>query len=142
MGTRFRLASVLRARQAQEDAAKGEVFRAHGRTRAARDLTSRRELALRATAAPTGGPGRAVVAAIAARQSLAAGLAAAEHGIRAAEAEAAERVTALAEAAKRRRAVEKLAERHAAARAAREQAAEQAALDEIGTTLALRGDLA
>jgi flagellar export protein FliJ len=134
----FRLAAVLRARRAQEDVAKAEVARARGDARAASDTTADRDLALRATDLPTGVSARAVTAALAARRSLAEGLAAARHGETLTKAQVDARMAALVEAAKRRRVVEKLAERHAAQWRASEEAAEQAALDEIAVTAAAR----
>ena len=138
MAARFRLSSLLRARLAQEDAAKAEVARARGAVRAAGRTVADARTALQASDLPSGGTGLAVVAAIAARHSLAAGLAAARQGVVSAEEQADERVAELAEAAKRRRAVEKLAERHAAARKFAEQAADQRVVDELAITAASR----
>jgi flagellar export protein FliJ len=144
MSRLFRLSAVLRARQLQEDAAKAEVARARGAARSARQSIGDREAALRDSEEPPNGTGRAVVAAIAARQSLAAGLFAARDGVVAADEVTAGRMAELAEAAKRRRILEKLAERHATLRRAAEQAADQRALDELASTdgqrSALRGD--
>lgn len=136
--TRFRLAAVLRARLAQEDVAQAAVVRARGAGQTARTATTSREAALLATDAPPAGTAMAVVAALAARRSLAADLAAARHGEIVAEVRVDARLADLAEAAKRRRVVEKLAERHAAERRAREGAAEQRALDEVAVTAAAR----
>ena len=135
---RFRLATVLRARLAQEDVAKAEVVRARGASRFARGVAREREGALRATDVPTGVAARAVVAALVARQSLAAGLAAAQHDIVRADEHADQRRDDLEEAAKRRRIVEKLGERHAAAQRAKIDAADQRAIDEIAVTAAAR----
>ena len=136
--TRFRLGAVLRARLAQEDVAEAAVVRARGAGRSARAATASREVALRSTDKPPPGTAMAVVAALAARRSLAADLAAARHEEVVAEAQVDARLAELAEAAKRRRVVEKLAERHAAERRARDAAAEQRALDEIAITAAAR----
>jgi flagellar export protein FliJ len=137
---RFRLAPVLRARLAQEDVAKAEVVRARGRIGNAERLVRRRARELDGSHLPTGVVAQATVAALVARQSLAATLAAAEHDVIVAEAQADERLAALAEAAKRRRVVERLGERHAAHERARAEAADQAAIDEIATTSAMRRD--
>jgi flagellar export protein FliJ len=138
---RFRLAPVLRARLAQEDVAKAEVVRARGRIQGAERLARRRARELDGSHVPTGVTAQATVAALVARQSLAATLAAAEHDVLVAEVQADERLAALAEAAKRRRVVERLGERHAAHERARAEAADQAAIDEIATTTAMRRDL-
>lgn len=135
---RFRLASVLRARLALEDMAQAEVVRARGAGRAARTAAARRENVLRESTLPTDASGRAVVAALVARQSLAAGLAAARQDVVVADEDTDARLAELAEAAKRRRIVERLAERHAAVQRARMDAADQRALDEIATSAATR----
>jgi flagellar export protein FliJ len=134
----FRLGAVLRARQVQEDTARAEVVRARRVGREARQVVAERRGALEAGDVPNGASARAVVAALVARQSLAAGLAAARHDADVAEAQVDARLADLAEAAKRRRGVEKLAERHAAAERARAEAADQRALDEIAVTAATR----
>jgi flagellar export protein FliJ len=129
--TRFRLAAVLRARLAQEDVARAETVRARGAARAARRTADDQEAVLEATDLPSGAPARAVVAALAARHSLAADLAATRHDITVADAHTDTRLSDLAEAAKRRRIVERLGERHAATDRARDAAAQQRAIDEI-----------
>ncbi|GGJ82503.1 hypothetical protein GCM10010123_10200 [Pilimelia anulata] len=139
MGT-FKLTGVLRARQAQEDVRKAEVVRARGASAAARQRADERRGALRDSDLPANGTGRAVVAAIAARQALAAGLAAAHRGIDDADLEVAESTDRLADAAKNRRVVERLGERHAAAAKAKHASAEQRALDEIAINGATRGE--
>ncbi|GAA2516178.1 flagellar FliJ family protein [Pilimelia columellifera] len=139
---RFRLSTVLRARQAQEDVRKAEVVRARGAARHARRNADERADALRATDASPVGTARAVVAALAARHALAAGLSAAHHAIGEADAHVDAQTADLAEAAKRRRVVERLGERHAAAQKAHAAAVEQRAIDEIAITAAARaGDL-
>jgi flagellar export protein FliJ len=132
------LGAVLRARLAQEDVAEAAVVRARGAKRSARAVTASREVALRSTDPPPAGTSMAVVAALAARRSLAADLAAARHDEVVADAQVDARLADLAEAAKRRRVVEKLAERHAAERRARDAATQQRALDEIAITAAVR----
>ena len=130
----FRLAPVLRARQAQEDAAKGGLVRARSSERDAQDLAKRASLDLVGAQAPTEGTARAIVAALVARQALAANLAAAEAKVVEAGEITALQQQVLADAAKRRRAVERLAERHAEARKAHEMASDQKAIDELAVT--------
>jgi hypothetical protein len=130
----FRLASVLRARQAQEDAARGAVLRArHGATVAA-DAVDARDRSLAGHQMPGEDSARAIVAALTARQAMAASLAVARQLAVTAEARVAERAEELTAAAQRRRTVEKLAERHAEERRRQDQRADQSALDELATT--------
>ena len=112
MNRRFRLAPVLRARQAQEDLARGAVVQARAETESAAALVKRRQLNLAGAEAPSEGTARAMVAALVARHSLAAGLADASRLAGEADAHSEQRVAELAEAAKRRRGVERLAQRH------------------------------
>jgi flagellar protein FliJ len=130
----FRLAPVLRARQAQEDAAKGGLVRARASERDAQDLAKRASLDLVGAGAPTEGTARAIVAALVARQALAANLAAAEAKVVEAGDYTALQQQLLADAAKKRRAVERLAERHAEARKAHEMASDQKTIDELAVT--------
>jgi flagellar protein FliJ len=134
MSKRFRLTSVLRARQAQEDAARAKVLHARRAAADAADAAVRRGEVLAAHQTPNEDTARALVAALTARQAMAASLSAARQLHQLAERHVAERAEELTEAARRRRTVEKLAERHAEQRRQREQAAEQNALDELGTT--------
>jgi len=134
MTRRFRLASVLRARQAQEDAARGEVLRARRGAAQAADAAETRDRNLAGHQMPSEDNARAVVAALTARGAMAASLAAARQLHAAADAHVADRSGELTEAAKRRRTVEKLAERHAEQRRRRDQHADQSALDELATT--------
>jgi len=131
---KFRLATVFRARQAQEDAAKAEVVRAHTRTRAAEKLARQYTEKLEGSTVPEEGVAQAILASMAARRSMAAGLAAAHKAIAEAEAHAAEKVAELAEAAKRRKAVELLAERHDEELKREAQAADQRVVDELAVT--------
>jgi flagellar protein FliJ len=134
MSKGFRLKSVLRARQAQEDAARGAVVRARHAAADAADAAVRRGEVLAAHQTPNEDTARAVVAALTARQAMAASLSAARQLQRMAEEHVMVRADELTEAARRRRTVEKLAERHAERRRQQEQQAEQTVLDEIGTT--------
>jgi flagellar export protein FliJ len=134
MSRLIRLDAVLRARQAQEDAAKGEVFRFRRAAKHAASLASHRESVLNEAEVPTAGFARAVAAALGARQALAADLSMARQLVAEAEQETAERINNLAEKAKSRRAVEKLVERHAAEEQRLARAADQRVLDELAAT--------
>ncbi|MFC4067273.1 cell envelope biogenesis protein TolA [Actinoplanes subglobosus] len=138
MNRLFRLAPVLRARKAQEDAARGAVIQSRAEIRAAEDLVKRRKLDLVGADAPSEGSARAMVAALVARQSLAAGLFDAQRMVTSAEVIEEEKLAALADAAKRRRAVEMMAERHAATVKAHDLRTDQAALDELAVTAKAR----
>lgn len=134
MTQKFRLSAVLRARRAAEDLAKGAVYQAQAAVHEADEEIVRRERALDEASAPDDGQAWAVAAALAARQSMAASLAAA-HQVRQSAAElAARRTDALADAARARRTVEKLAERHEAMVREHELSTEQRAVDELSMT--------
>ena len=134
MNRLFKLAPVLRARKAQEDAAQGALNQSRAEIRHAQALVKRKRLDLVGADAPTEGSARAMVASLVARQSLAASLSGAQRMVTDAEEVERERLTALAEAAKRRRAVEMLAERHAEAVRAHDLKVDQANLDDIAVT--------
>jgi flagellar FliJ protein len=129
----FRLGPVLRARKAQEDAARGAVIQSRAEIRDAQALVRRRSLDLVGAEAPSEGTARAMVASLVARQSLAAGLISAQRMVADAETIERERMAVLADAAKRRRAVEKMAERHAELVRANDLRKDQAVLDELST---------
>jgi flagellar protein FliJ len=134
----FRLGPVLRARQAQEDAARGAVIRSRAEIREAQQLVKRRQLELAGADAPTEGTARAMVASMVARQSLAAGLSGAHRVAADAEEVTRERIAQLADAAKRRRAVEMMAERHAETVRRHDLASDQTDLDELAVTTKAR----
>jgi flagellar FliJ protein len=134
----FRLGPVLRARKAQEDAARGEVIQSRRQIVEARQLVKRRQLDLAGADAPTEGTARAMVASMVARQSLAAGLSGAHRMVADAEEFTREKLAELADAAKRRRAVEMLAERHAETVRRHDLAADQASVDELAVTTKAR----
>ena len=134
MNRLFKLAPVLRARKAQEDAAQGALNQSRAEIRHAQALVKRRRLDLVGADAPSEGSARAMVASLVARQSLAAGLSGAQRMVTDAEEVERERLAALAEAAKRRRAVEMLAERHAEAVRAHDLRTDQASLDDLAVT--------
>lgn len=110
---KFRLSSVLRARQAQEDAARGAVLRARADAARAADRQARTEHALSEHEVVDESESIAFVAAQAARQALAAEIAAASRATTAAFGVVDARMDDLTTAAIRRRSVERLAERHA-----------------------------
>jgi len=132
--TGFRLATVLRARRAQEDIAR--VAAARARTdaeRAASDIQLRaRHLDRRGL--PDGASGSAFAAAMWARRSLATALGDAIAAAGAADAVSEERRGELVDAAVRRRALEQLAERHDEAERRAGESAERAVLDELAGT--------
>jgi flagellar biosynthesis chaperone FliJ len=136
----FRLAPVLRARKAQEDAARGAVNQSRADVRDAEALVKRRRLDLVGAEAPTEGTARSMVASLVARQSLAAGLFSAHRMVSDAEEVERERIAVLADAAKRRRAVEMMAERHAEMVRANDLRKDQAALDEISLSTKARSE--
>jgi flagellar FliJ protein len=134
----FRLGPVLRARKAQEDAARGAVIQSRAEIREAQALAKRRALDLAGAEAPTEGTARAMVASMVARQSLAASLSGAHRMVADAEEETRERIAELADAAKRRRAVEMMAERHAETVRQHDLKTDQASLDELAVTTKAR----
>ena len=134
----FRLSPVLRARKAQEDAAKGAVIQSRAEIRDAQALVRRKQLDLVGSDAPTEGSARAMVASLVARQSLAGALISAQKMVTEAEEVERERMAVLADAAKRRRAVEMMAERHAEMVRANDLRKDQANLDELAMTMKAR----
>jgi hypothetical protein len=134
----FRLGPVLRARKAQEDAARGAVIQSRQEIRDAQALVKRRALDLAGADAPTEGTARAMVASLVARQSLAAGLTGAHRMVADAEELTREKVAELADAAKRRRAVEMMSERHAETVRRHDLKTDQANLDELAVTTKAR----
>lgn len=134
----FRLSPVLRARKAQEDAAKGAVIQSRAEIRDAQALVRRKQLDLVGAEAPTEGTARAMVASLVARQSLAGALMSAHKMVTEAEEVERERMAVLADAAKRRRAVEMMAERHAEMVRANDLRKDQANLDELAMTMKAR----
>ena len=138
MNRLFRLGPVLRARKAQEDAARGAVIQSRAEIRDAQALVKRRQLDLAGADAPSEGTARAIVASMVARQSLAASLSSAHRLVEDAEEATRELVNELADAAKRRRAVEMMAERHAETVRRHDLTTDQANLDELAVTTKAR----
>jgi flagellar protein FliJ len=133
MTRRFRLATVLRARQAQEKVAKAAVLRARAAAAAATERHAEQESALAARPTVDGGAATWYVAALAARQALAGEVSAAAGLAERTAEQLAEQTTELIDAAIRRRSMETLADRHAAAVQEAELAAGQRVLDEVAT---------
>jgi hypothetical protein len=131
MTRRFRLAGVLRARLAQERAAKATVARAYADEAAAEQRRARLDRAL--TDAPMAGRRTAswYVATLSARQAMAAEASDAGRLVAAAAEVVQARTADLTGAAIRRRTIETLAERHATAARQAEDRAEQQAVDEL-----------
>jgi flagellar export protein FliJ len=134
----FRLGPVLRARKAQEDAARGAVLQSRQEILHAQALVKRRQLDLAGADAPNEGTARAMVASMVARQSMAATLSGAHRMVADAEELTREKQAELADAAKRRRAVESMAERHAELVRAHDLRTEQNNLDEMAVTAKAR----
>jgi len=134
----FRLTPVLRARKAQEDVARGALIKSQTEIRLAQQLVKRRQLHLTGADAPSEGTARAMVAAMVARQSLAAGLSSAHKLVAEAQETVKEKATELADAARRRQAVETMAERHAETVRRHDLAVEQRVLDELTVTARAR----
>jgi flagellar protein FliJ len=134
----FRLGPVLRARKAQEDAARGAVNQSRAEIREAQALAKRRALDLAGAEAPTEGTARAMVASMVARQSLAASLSGAHRMVADTEELTREKIAELSDAAKRRRAVEMMAERHAETVRRHDLGTDQANLDELAITAKAR----
>jgi flagellar export protein FliJ len=131
---RFSLSAVLRARQAQEDIAKGTAARARRDAARALDAVADREQALERRPVLPSGTALAFVAAAAAGRHLAADLAAATELVGQADDLVRERTGELSVAMVRRRVLERLAERHAAAQRRAEEAAEQRLVDDLVTS--------
>ncbi|PZM97422.1 MAG: cell envelope biogenesis protein TolA [Actinobacteria bacterium] len=130
----IRLGAVLRARQAQEDAAKAEVVRVRQAATHAAELANRREAALQESEVPAEGVAQSVAAALAARQALAADLSLARRLVAERNQAVKERMRELTAKAQARRVVEKLIERQLAEERRLAEAAEQRALDDIAAT--------
>ena len=129
----FRLAAVLRARHAQEDAAKAAVVRARADADAAATRARALEHDLDSRELPESASAASFAATLSARNALASALNAAIGVTRLAEEKIQERLHELTDAAVQRRIIEKLEERHTAARKASAEAAEAKVSDDITT---------
>jgi flagellar FliJ protein len=129
----FRLAAVLRARHAQEDAAKAAVVRARADAEAALLRAQARERDLDSRGVPDASSAVAFSATMWARSATAGALRAAIGVTELANEKVEERMADLTEAAVHRRTLEKLEERHAAARRHAEDKADERAVDDLTT---------
>jgi flagellar export protein FliJ len=131
---RFRLASVLRARSAQEKAAKGAVMQARREAEEAAERVRRMDAAIDARPRPDSPNALAFAATLWARQAMAGELAVAVAMAAQAEDTIRERDGELTEAATRRRTVEKLGERHAEVQRLADEAVAQREADDLTST--------
>jgi flagellar export protein FliJ len=128
---KFRLASVLRARQAQETAAKSAAARSRAVAADAAADVHRQAATLDAAHDVHPRTAYALSAALTARQAMAATLSAAVGSAVEADAVVDTRVEELAVAAAQRKAMDKLAERHELTRRRAADAAERRELDDL-----------
>jgi flagellar export protein FliJ len=136
----FRLASVLRARHAQENSARGSLLSAHQEAAEAAERVRRMDAAIDARPRPDSPNSLAFAATMWARQAMAGELSMAVTAAAQAETTVDERATDLTAAATRRRIVEKLGERHAEADRAAEEAAAQREADDLTSSRNRGGD--
>jgi flagellar protein FliJ len=127
----FKFAGVLRARVAQENAAKAEVARSRTTANAAMAEVHRQSATLDQAEKADYSTANALAVAMATRQAMAAELAFAVGKAEEAEVIVKNRKVDLAAAARQRKAMEKLAERHAATRRHRADVAERAEVDDL-----------
>jgi flagellar export protein FliJ len=137
------LASLVRARQVQEDQAKEQLAHARRHARTAEGRAQADDHRVRAMRAENpSGPALAFIAAASARQAAAATLSAARQTHALAEEQVGRRASSLTAAAQQRLSAEKLAERDEVERRRAESAALQLELDEIGARMRRSSDLA
>jgi flagellar protein FliJ len=129
----FRFAAVLRARHAQEDAAKAAVVRARDDAQAALLRARVIERDLDGRTVPEAASAAAFSATMRARTAMAGALTEAIGVAALANGKVEERMQELTDAAVRRRTLEKLEERHAAARKRVEEKADERAVDDLIT---------
>ena len=127
----FKFAGVLRARVAQENAAKAEVARSRIAAAAAMAEVHRQSATLDEADKVGYSTANALAVALATRQAIAAELSFAQGRVEEAEEIVENREADLAAAARQRKAMEKLAERHAATRRHRADVAERAEVDDL-----------
>lgn len=127
----FKFGGVLRARVAQENAAKAEVARSRFDASAAMDEVYRRSATLDEAEKADYSTANALAVAMASRQAMAAALSVAVGQADEAEAVVADRQADLAAAARQRKAMEKLAERHAITRRHKADVAERLEVDDL-----------
>lgn len=135
MNRQFRLGTVLRARQAQKDAARGAVMLARAEVaKAAREAEARQD-ALR-NAVPGAVSARALSMSLSLRRMQAARVMEARAETEQAEQVVTERLAEWGEAAGRHRSVERLAERHQDRLRRADEEVEQKVIDDLATTAA------
>jgi flagellar biosynthesis chaperone FliJ len=134
----FRLAAVLRARHAQEDAAKAAVVRARAEAEAALLRARTIERDLNGRDVPAASTAAAFNATMWARSAMAGELHAAIGVTELANEAVEDRMSDLTAAAVQRRTLEKLEERHAAARKHAEDKSDEKAVDDLTTAAASR----
>lgn len=129
--SQFKFGGVLRARVAQENAAKAEMARSRSAANAAMDEVHRQSATLDQADKVDYSTANALAVAIATRQAMAAELSFAMGRADEAEVVVADRQADLAAAARQRKAMEKLAERHAITRRHKADAAERMEVDDL-----------
>jgi flagellar export protein FliJ len=128
---KFKLAGVLRARQARENAAKAAAAAARNDARVAVVEAECQSAALDAAHAVDPGTAKALAASMIAQRMLASALSVAIESVRAADTVVDERVDELALATAQRKAMDKLAERHALSRRRAAEAHEAREVDDL-----------
>lgn len=137
---KFRLGAVLRARKAQEDAAKAALVKARGEADVAAVRVQARRTEIDERHVTPGASASAFAAAMTARQALAAELSVAIGAAQLADGQVDERIADLTDAAVQRRTLEKLEERHALTRRRSAEAADQKSVDDLTTSAHSRRD--
>jgi flagellar protein FliJ len=127
----FKFSGVLRARVAQENAAKAEVARSQFAANAAMDEVHRQSATLDEAEKVDYSTANALAVAMATRQAMAAELSFAMGRVEEADVIVENRKADLAAAARQRKAMEKLAERHAVTRRHRAEVAERSEVDDL-----------
>jgi len=128
---RRRLAGLLRARQAQEDVARGKALRAQREAEAAAERVRRYHEAIDLRQLPDGVNASVYAATLSAHRAMAYTLNAAIASAGEADAHVRDRAADVTEAAMRRRAVERLHERETVAARKAADGAEQRVLDDL-----------
>jgi flagellar protein FliJ len=128
---KFKLAGVLRARQAKENAAKAATAQARADARVAVAEVERQSAALDAVYEMDPDTAIALVASLSTQRMMASVLSAAMDTARAADSVVDTRVDELALATAQRKAMDKLAERHALARRRAAEAVEAREVDDL-----------
>lgn len=127
----FKFGGVLRAREAQENAAKAELAKSRFTANAAMAEVHRQSATLDEAEKTSHSTANALAVALATRQAMAVALSEAMSDAEAADAIVADRMRDLAAAAQQRKVMEKLQERHAVTRRNKADAAERAETDDL-----------